>query len=324
MTHELIKGYNRKHLSPRWIIQIDLQKANDIVNWHALELIMIELSFPDKFVVWIMIVVRIVSYRYLINGQINDLLKAKRGLRHEDSVSPLVFVLVMEYLNRCLAELQTQACFKYHPRCARLKITHLCFVDDLMLFARGKVFSIRLMMIAFNKFSTTTGLRANPNKCQVFFGGVCMQDQLAMLEETGFAAGILPIKYLRVPLASIKLTIAQCQPLIDKMVKRIQHWSVKLHSYAGRKQLVSNVLMSISGYWMNVFPIPKKVIAKIESICRNFLWSAKAKGRKSLVAWNNVCDPRNAGGLNLRKLHSWNKALILKLLWKIHSKANKH
>lgn len=87
--------------------------------------------------------------------------------------------------------------------------------------------------------------------------------------------------------------------------------------------MFSSVLMSIFGYWMNVFPITKKVIAKIESVCRNFLWSAKAEGRKSLVAWNNICEPWNAGGLNFKNLHSWNKALILKLLWNIHSKANK-
>lgn len=113
---------------------IDLQKAYDIFNWDALELIIRELSFPDKFVSWIMIVVRTLSYRYLINGQINSLLKAKRGLRQGNSVSPFLFVLVMEYLNRCVAELQNRVGFKYHPICAKLKITHVCFADDLMLF----------------------------------------------------------------------------------------------------------------------------------------------------------------------------------------------
>lgn len=84
--------------------------------------------------------------------------------------------------------------------------------------------SIKMMMTTFNKFSTLTGLRANPDKCQVFFGGVCEQEQLAILDETSFVAGTLPIKYLGVPLASRKLSIARCQPLIDKMVKRNQHW----------------------------------------------------------------------------------------------------
>lgn len=27
--------------------------------------------------------------------------------------------------------------FNYHPRCGKLKITHLAFADDLMLMARG-------------------------------------------------------------------------------------------------------------------------------------------------------------------------------------------
>lgn len=31
--------------------------------------------------------------------------------------------------------------FKYHPRCARMGITHLSFAGDLLLFARGDLSS---------------------------------------------------------------------------------------------------------------------------------------------------------------------------------------
>ncbi|XP_058768924.1 uncharacterized protein LOC131642722 [Vicia villosa] len=323
MTHELIRGYNRKHISPRCTIQIDLQKAYDTVCWDALETIMAELSFPNQFIEWIMLAVRSVSYRYLVNGQVSDILKAKRGLRQGDPVSPLLFVLVMEYLHRCMMELKENKDFKYHPRCAKLNITNICFADDLMLFARGDVLSVKTMMCTFNKFSEETGLKANPDKCKVFFGGTDYDIQHAIRVATGCVEGTLPIRYLGVPLTSRKLSVIQCQPLIDKMVERIQHWSVKFLSYAGRQQLVQSVLMSISSYWMSVFPLPKKIIQKIEALCRNFLWSAKTDGRKALVAWEHLCEPRNAGGLNFKKLLFWNRATIMKLLWNIHNKNDK-
>lgn len=81
MTHELLRGYNRKHIPPSCTIQMDLQKEYDTVNWDALEMIMREMSFPTKFVNWIMIAVKIVFYRYEINGQVSNILKARRGLR---------------------------------------------------------------------------------------------------------------------------------------------------------------------------------------------------------------------------------------------------
>ncbi|XP_058725372.1 uncharacterized protein LOC131596660 [Vicia villosa] len=206
-----------------------------------------------------MTAVRTVSYRYVINGQVSNIVKARRGLKQGDLVSPLLFVLVMEYLHSCLAELKETPGFKHHPRCAKLNITNICFADDLMLFSRG-------------------------------------EEQQAILKTTQFVEGKLPFRYLGVPLSSRKISIAQCQSLIDKLAMRIQHWSIKMLSYAGHQQLINSVFMAILSYWMQAFPIPKKVIGKVESICRNFLWSAKAEGRKDYVAWENLCEPKNVGG----------------------------
>lgn len=54
------------------------------------------------------------------------------------------------------------------------------------------------------------------------------------METTKFSAGKLPFKYLGVPLSSRKLTIYQCEPLVDRTVSKIRYWTAKLLSYAGR------------------------------------------------------------------------------------------
>ncbi|XP_058721841.1 uncharacterized protein LOC131593425 [Vicia villosa] len=223
--------------------------------------------------------VRGVSYRYLVNGQMSKILQAKRGLRQGDPISPLLFTLIMEYLHRLLGTLKQSAGFNFHPRCAKLGITNICFADDLLLFARGDVNSIRHMMDKFHQFSEATGLRANPAKCRIYFGG--LNDQMQHDIATTINFGV------------------------------------------GRKQLVKSTLMSIAGYWMQAFPLPKKIIQRIEVICKNFLWSGKAVGRKALVAWDKICLPNNAGGLNMTYLSDWNKATILKLLWNLHMKSDK-
>lgn len=54
----------------------------------------------------------------------------------------------------------------------------------------------------------------------------------------------------------------------------------------------------------------------MEATCRSFLWTWKATLSKSaLVAWEKICLPRCAGGLNLINLRIWNQAAMCKLLW---------
>lgn len=44
--------------------------------------------------------------------------------------------------------------FNFHPKFEKLKITHLMFASDLLLFARGDLVSIQLLFQAFQKFSS--------------------------------------------------------------------------------------------------------------------------------------------------------------------------
>lgn len=74
MAKELIMGYNKKYISPRCMIQMDIQKTYDSIDWGALEGILMEMGFPKVFVDWVMIGVTTVSYKYNIFGQQTNIL----------------------------------------------------------------------------------------------------------------------------------------------------------------------------------------------------------------------------------------------------------
>lgn len=171
LTYELMRGYSRHGGTPRCMVQMDIQKAYDTIDWRAMEHVLIEVGFPRTFVNWIMLAVTSVTYQFNINGTYTKAMEARRGLRQGDHMSPLLFIIMMEYLNRCLNRLKNNPNFNFHSKCEKLNITNLCFVDDLLLFARGDVESARLMMTAYNVFSLSTGLKYNPAKCCIFFGG---------------------------------------------------------------------------------------------------------------------------------------------------------
>ncbi|CAK8574090.1 unnamed protein product [Lathyrus sativus] len=227
----------------------------------------------------------------------------------------------MECLNRYLFKMQQNSNFNCHPKCEKLNITNLCFADDLLLFSRGDKNSVDLMMAAYAKFSKATGLVVNPQKCRIYLAGVDEKTKKDIRMASDFQMGQLPFRYLGVPVTSKKLSIAQYSSLIDKIVEKVQHWTTRLLTYAGRLQLIKSVMFATTNYWLNCFPFPKGVLKKIETICHIFLWTGGFAGnRKSPVSWKQVCKPFGYGGLDIIDIEVLNNVNLMKLLWNLSGK----
>ncbi|XP_074315577.1 uncharacterized protein LOC141651779 [Silene latifolia] len=181
-----------------------------------------------------------------------------------------------------------------------MNLSSLMFADDLLLFCKGDIASIMVLLRTFATFSKASGLQMSKGKSNVYFNGVPPEVRAEIVQVSGCIEGTLPFKYLGVPIKPSKLTIKDCQPLIDKVLERIR--------MLGTKNC----------------PMQGGVIAKIEAICRNFLWCGSSEFSKTpTVAWDKICNGKRQGGLGLKNEVMWNKAAIGKLLWWIHAHPNK-
>ncbi|XP_019226034.1 PREDICTED: uncharacterized protein LOC109207550 [Nicotiana attenuata] len=227
----------------------------------------------------------------------------------------------MEYLSRTLKSLKDIPDFNFHPRCAKMNLTHIYFADDLIMCCRADKTSIQLLLDKFNHFSKVTGLMANLDKSSIYVAGVNQGFKEMICSDFQFKMESLPFKYLGVPLSSRKLSIQQCMPLVEKITNRIKCWTSKLLSYSGRLQLIRSVLFEMHTYWGQVFLIPKKIIQLVNSVCRIFLWTGSySPSKRALISWDRICMPVSAGGLNVINFEWWNKAALCKLMWAVHSK----
>ena len=160
--------------------------------------------------------------------------------------------------------------FDYHPKCKRIGLTHLCFVNDLMIFTKGNLHSIMGIQNILKLFYSYFGLQLNAAKSELFSSGIKRDLVDEIQRVTGFKHGVLPVRYLGVPLISKRLTIKDCAPLIDKISARINGWSTRFLSYAGRLQLIQTILYSIQNFWSRHFIMPKRVLKRINQLCFGF------------------------------------------------------
>lgn len=283
---------------PRCLLKVDLQKAFDSVQWSFLERLLKALRFPHIFVTWILACVASVSFRLQFNGHTHPPFPGRQGLRQGDPLSPILFVLTMEYFSRILKKLSGHPDFSFHPHCKALRLTHLMFADDLIIFCKANEASLSLLQEALHTFHATTGLCANDTKSQLILGGVSEPLLSKCLDIMGMPLGQLPIRYLGVPITSGRLTKLQCSVLVDKITARLTTWASRHLSFAGRAALVNSVLFGIFNYWASIFLLPQTVTSRITTLCRHFLWGKtedhrgppRSRGRRyvrgnSLVDW---------------------------------------
>ena len=145
-------------------LQIDLNKAYDRVSWGFLKLILIQVGIPFRMMKWIMSCVSSVSYAVLINGKPTEFFKADQGLRQGRPLSPLIFLLVIKGLSRMINKSNSSGEIKGIKISSNLSITHLMFLDDIMIVGSGSLAEWRIHANSTKSFSHASGLSVNYNK----------------------------------------------------------------------------------------------------------------------------------------------------------------
>lgn len=316
LATEVVDGYHKQHGPPRITLKVGIAKAFDTLNWDFLFICLSTLQIPPIFIHWLRACVCTPSYSIGYNGTVQGYFKGRRGLRQGDPLSPYLFVIAMNCLSEMLNRGANEGKFGYHAKCSSSKLTHLCFADDLLIFTDGKLSSVQAIISILDEFAAHSGLKISLQKTSFVSCGV-PQDQVDIIAQTcHLTAATLPVCYLGVPLLPQKLSMHHCAPLIQLIKAKVNSWSARTLSYAGRLLLLNTVINGITNFWTSTFVLPKACITKINSLCSSFLWHGSSEaGHSAKVAWETVTLSKDEGGLGCRDLRAWNKACTLKLIW---------
>lgn len=157
-------------------------------------------------------------------------------------------MLITEYFSRLMLSLNNDVQFQYHVKCKSLKVTHLSFVDDLMLFCKGDGISALRMKALFDQFLIVSGLKANLSKSCIFFSVVTKEVHNTLIAHLRMTVGKLLVRYLGVPFISTSLSKVDCQPLVAKVGSKLCSRTAKFLSYSGRCQLLKAIVLQLQLY----------------------------------------------------------------------------
>lgn len=316
LAGELVQGYHKNTGTKRITIKVDIAKAFDTLSWSFLFSCLQSLNIPEKLLSWLKACICTTNFTVGYNGYVHGYFKGTRGLRQGDPLSPYLFVIAMNNLSLMLNRAAREMKFKYHLKCQPSKLTHLSFADDLLIFIDGSLASVQAVLQVLREFELRSGLAVSVQKSSFFASGMTEAETDLIKFSTGMPMGTLPVRYLGVPLCTKKLSLLNCEGLLQQIKTRLSSWSAKSLSFAGRLLLIKTVITGITTFWCSTFILPQACVKRINSLCGVFLWQGNIEQHHTArVSWEVVTKPKREGGLGIKNLSIWNKACCLKLIW---------
>ena len=299
-------------------IKLDMAKAYDRVSWEFLQKILLTFGFAEEWVDWILSCVTSPSFSVLINGEPSDLFSASRGLRQGDPLSPYLFIIMAEGLGRFLKAQVRQGLIQgwswsNYPS----SYSHLQFVDDTGLMGIACVKEVVNIRKALDTYLKASGQRINEDKSSIYFFNTPQLIQNRIARILRFQIGSLPLMYLGVPVFLGAQRRDYWQGILDKFRSKVSHWTHRWLSSAGRVILLKTVVQALPIYRCCIQAPPANFVREFDAISRQFLWAGNLLSSKwSLVKWENVCRPKQVGGLGLRSMALVATTLAAKLYWR--------
>jgi hypothetical protein len=304
---------------PGVLCKLDIEKAYDHVSWDFLIYLLRRCGFSGKWCNWIWFCISTVRFSILVNGSPQSFFASSTGLRQGDPLSPLLFVIVMETLSHLMDRATIGGYisgFAVGSGVDPLVASHLLFVDDTLIFCNADQVQIAHLRAVFSWFEAVSGLKVNLAKSEMVPVGV-VPNLESLVELMGCNIRSLPMTYLGLPLGANFNSKTIWNTVIERMEKKLGGWKRLYLSKGGKLTLLRSTLSSIPTYFLSLFHLPAGVASRLEKIQRDFLWGGLGEAHKMhLVNWTQICKPIQAGGLGVKNLRRFNKALRGKWLWR--------
>jgi hypothetical protein len=302
------------------MLKLDIARAFDSVSWGFLLEVLQKIGFGPRFRELVSLLLATASTRVMLNGEPGPPIWHRRGLRQGDPLSPSLFVLVMNSLNKVLVKATEMGILRRLAR-RELATSVSLYADDVVIFCHPDETDLRAVRGILELFGQASGLRTNFAKCSVSPIACTDAEAAGAAELMECQLAPFPVKYLGIPLSTRRLSAVSFQPLLDRLADKLPTWRASMMPRAGRLTLIRAVLAAIPLHQLMVLGLNKKTLKQVNKILRGFLWlgKAEANGGNCHVNWARVCRPLNLGGLGIPDLARTATSLRVRWLWRMRT-----
>ncbi|XP_057760992.1 uncharacterized protein LOC130981409 [Arachis stenosperma] len=208
---------------------------------------------------WVMESISTCSMSVLINGSPSKPFKMERGMRQGDLLSPFLFVLVVDVLNRMIGEAVRNG--RISPLLVgrdHIELSHRQFADDTILFCPPEEETIKNYKRLLRCFKLMLGLSINFDKSSLIPINCGEQWVQRMCSVLGCKQATLPVKYLDILLGANPRLVKTLKPVIDKVEEKLSLWKAKVLNKTGK-------LNRLPVYYLSLYKMPKAVAEKLIS-----------------------------------------------------------
>ena len=255
----------------------------------------------------------------LVNGSPTQEFWPSKGLRQGDLLAPFLFLIVVEGLAglvRVAAKKKLLEGIKVGEK--NIEVNMLQFTNDTLFLSEAKTQNIMVIKSILRCFELAAGLKVNFIKSKIGGVGVTKNYLQRFSKMLNCDTMQLPFSYLGMPIGDNPKKHYMWKDVVEKIRKKLAKWKEKHLSFTGRTCLLKYVITSLPLFFLSFFKIPKYVEKEIKRIQRDFLCGCGCEGRKiAWVKWDNICKPKELGGLGVKSLRLFNIALLGKGKWRM-------
>lgn len=257
------------------ILKIDFEKAFDKVEHPFILEILRHKGSSDRWLQWIKSIVHTATTSILLNGIPGKQFKCRRGVKQGVPLSPLLFVLVADFLQNIVNKAWQLGILK-HPISESFggEFPLIQYADDTLVILPTDARVLFNFKGLLRSFSDSLGLHVNFSKTYLVPINTNPKFTLHLANSFGCKVETMPFTYLGLPLGTTRPNIQEFSPIICGIERRITRFS-RMLSYQGRLILVNSVLTSLPTFYMCSLQLPPQTIKQVDRYRKHCLWSGE-------------------------------------------------
>jgi hypothetical protein len=288
------------------MINIDFEKAFDTLDWEHLYKAMEYLNFPKQTIDWIKTIYNNIETCITNNGHISQFIKPQRGVRQGCPLSPYLFIIAMEVMNRWLKKVM-EGYELIDQEGNNLLINQ--FADDTSIMLNDARGAIRQLFKNLETYGQISGLKINLEKTEIITLGDINKEDLPK-QHRKYVKN--QVKYLGAKITkdereTTKLNMEEANKKIDQLINT---WKNRRMPISGKIAIIKSLLIPQLTYYISIMASPsKEQIKEINKKLYNFI----NNGKREKIKRNIIIGDYKDGGYKMIDLESFIKGI--KLRW---------